>query len=38
MVEWSSKWEDNDEATYEFCHGMYLALLDDMKKSLESSL
>lgn len=35
LVEWSSKWENNDEATYEFCHGIYLALLDDMKKSLE---
>ena len=35
LVEWSSKWDDNDEAAYEFCHGIYLALLDDMKKSLE---
>ena len=35
LVEWSSKWENNDEAAHEFCHGVYLALLDDMKKSLE---
>ena len=35
LVEWSSKWENNDQAAYEFCHGIYLALLDDMKKSLE---
>jgi hypothetical protein len=35
LVEWTSTWEENDEAAYEFCHGIYLALLDDMKKSLE---
>ena len=35
LVEWSSRWEDNNEAAYEFCHGIYVALLDDMKKSLE---
>jgi len=35
LVEWSSSWEQNDEPAYEFCHGIYLALLDDMKKSLE---
>ena len=35
LVEWSSSWEDNDEAAYEFCHGIYLALLADMKASLE---
>ena len=35
LVEWSSTWEDNDEAVYEFCHGMYVALLDELKKSLE---
>jgi len=35
LVEWSSKWESRDEAAYEFCHGIYLALLDDMKQSLE---
>ena len=35
LVEWSSRWENDNEAAYEFCHGIYLALLDDMKKSLE---
>ncbi len=35
VVEWTSSWEDNDEAAYEFCHGIYLALLADMKNSLE---
>jgi len=37
LVEWSSSWEDNDEAAYEFCHGIYLALLADMKASLEGA-
>ena len=35
LVEWSSTWEQNDEPAYEFCHGIYVALLDDMKKNLE---
>ncbi len=35
LVEWQSKWERNDEATYDFCHPLYVALLEDMKKSLE---
>ena len=35
-VEWSSTWKDNDEAAREFCHGIYVALLNDMKQSLES--
>lgn len=35
LVEWSSVWEENDEAAQEFCHNIYLALLGDMKKSLE---
>lgn len=34
-VEWTSSWEKNDEPAYEFCHGIYLALLGSMKKSLE---
>jgi len=37
LVEWSSSWQHNDEATAEFCHGMYLALLADLKASLEST-
>ncbi len=36
FVEWSSQWERNDEATAEFCHGIYVALLGEMKKNLES--
>lgn len=35
LVEWSSVWEENDEAAEEFCHNIYLALLGDLKKSLE---
>lgn len=35
LVEWSSTWEQNDQPAYDFCHGIYLALLADMKKSLE---
>ena len=35
VVEWTSSWEENDEAVHEFCHPVYLALLDDMKQSLE---
>lgn len=35
VVEWTSTWEENNEAVYDFCHPIYLALLDDMKQSLE---
>lgn len=35
LVEWSSSWQDNNEAAAEFCRGIYEALLQDMKKSLE---
>ena len=35
FVEWSSSWERNDQATHDFCHTLYCALLDEMKKSLE---
>ena len=35
FVEWSSSWEQNDEAAQEFCHPIYVALLTDMKNSLE---
>jgi len=35
-VEWTSNWEQNDEAIQEFCHPIYTALLNDMKASLES--
>jgi hypothetical protein len=35
FVEWSSKWENNDQPAQEFCNPIYVALLTDMKKSLE---
>lgn len=35
FVEWSSEWERNDQAASKFCHGIYVALLSDMKQSLE---
>lgn len=34
-VEWTSTWEQNDEPVHEFCHAIYVAILDDMKASLE---
>lgn len=33
FIEWSSKWENNDEPTYEFCQGIYQAMLNDLKKT-----
>ncbi|GMR13155.1 MAG: hypothetical protein BMS9Abin29_1356 [Gemmatimonadota bacterium] len=35
FVEWSSSWEQNDEPAQEFCHGIYVALLAELKSSLE---
>ena len=35
FVEWSSSWQKNDGPAGDFCHGIYVALLGDMKKSLE---
>jgi carbon monoxide dehydrogenase subunit G len=35
-VEWTSNWQENDEAVREFCHPIYVALLNDMKASLEA--
>ena len=35
FVEWSSSWERNDESAAEFCHGIYVALLGDLKASLQ---
>lgn len=34
-VEWTSSWEQNDDAIQEFCHTIYVALLADLKKTLE---
>ena len=31
FVEWTSSWEKNDEAAQEFCHGIYVALLGELK-------
>jgi hypothetical protein len=35
FVEWSSSWERNDESAAEFCHGIYVALLGELKASME---
>ena len=35
-VEWTSAWEQNDQPVHDFCHTIYVALLNDMKASLES--
>ena len=32
-VEWSSSWDSNSEDAVEFCHGIYVALLDSLKAS-----
>lgn len=35
-VEWTSSWQSgSDQTVYDFCHPIYIALLDDMKASLE---
>ena len=36
LVEWSSRWDRNDEAAHDFVHGIYVAPLADLKESLES--
>lgn len=33
FVEWSSSWDQNDAAVYEFCHGIYCAVLGELKKN-----
>jgi len=33
LVEWSSSWESNSEDAVEFCHGIYVALLNDLAAS-----
>lgn len=32
FVEWSSRWDGNDEDAREFCHGIYVALLDALRE------
>ena len=34
-VEWSSSWESNVEDAVEFCHGIYVALLNELAESFE---
>ena len=34
-VEWSSTWESNVEDAVEFCHGIYVALLNELAESFE---
>ncbi|MCU7931072.1 MAG: SRPBCC family protein [Candidatus Thiodiazotropha sp. (ex Codakia rugifera)] len=31
-VEWSSSWDSNSEDAVEFCHGIYVALLNDLSQ------
>lgn len=31
FVEWSSRWDGNDEEAAEFCHGIYVALLRSLE-------
>ncbi len=37
VVEWTSSWNGGDEA-YEFCHNIYIALLNDLKTSMEQTV
>lgn len=34
-VEWGSSWESDSEDAVEFCHGIYVALLDELAKSFK---
>lgn len=34
FVEWASSWEAEDSAAEDFCHGIYVALLNDLKSAL----
>jgi hypothetical protein len=33
LVAWNSSWKSNSEDAVEFCHGIYIALLDALEKS-----
>ncbi len=35
LVEWTSSWESNSEDAVEFCHGIYVALLEALAKSFQ---
>jgi hypothetical protein len=34
-VEWSSSWESNVDDAVEFCHGIYVALLNELSESFK---
>jgi len=34
-VEWSSSWESKEEDAVEFCHGIYVALLNELAESFK---
>lgn len=36
-VEWTSSWDSSSEDAVAFCHGIYVALLDALARSFESS-
>ena len=35
LVEWNSSWESNSEDAVDFCHGIYVALLNELAASFE---
>ena len=35
LVVWASSWESNSEDAVEFCHGIYVALLDELANSFK---
>ena len=35
LVTWSSSWESNSEDAVDFCHGIYVALLNELASSFE---
>ena len=35
LVVWTSAWESNSEDAVDFCHGIYVALLNELASSLE---
>lgn len=35
LVVWTSSWESRSEDAVDFCHGIYIALLNELAKSFE---
>ncbi|MDH3872199.1 MAG: SRPBCC family protein [Gammaproteobacteria bacterium] len=35
LVEWNSAWDSNSDDAVEFCHGIYVALLQSLAKSFQ---